>query len=434
MKTLRFKQALSPDGFRPMAVHVDDKGLITAVEETDAGPWDGAIALPGMVNAHSHCFQRVMCGFAEAAVGERSFWGWRELMYRIARKITPDDQYVIARQAFGEMLAAGFTTVAEFHYLHHEPDGSHSTAMAEAVIGAARDAGIRLALLPVYYERGGFGQPASEAQQRFVHASVDEFAGLLARLGDTVAGIAPHSVRAVDPAVLPDLVAAAREVIGENAVVHMHVAEQRAEVEATGQATGFTPAALIAETCELDPLWSFVHATHVTDHDLRLMLAAGVNTILCPLTEANLGDGLFPAKEFMAAGGRIAIGTDCNARIDAIEELRLMEYAQRLVRERRAVLAGKDGLGALLWAHAARAGAGVLALNAGRIEPGTWADFVVLNDEPPLTGLEPHRALDALVTGGDRHNIAAVYVGGQAIEAAGETAFATTVNRLCTQA
>ncbi|MBT8135746.1 MAG: formimidoylglutamate deiminase [Gammaproteobacteria bacterium] len=433
MKTLRFQNALLPDGIRPVQLQVDDTGLITAVEDAADGPWDGWLALPGMVNAHSHCFQRVMTGFVEAAGGDRSFWGWRELMYRIAQNTTPRDQYVIARRAFREMLAAGYTTAAEFHYLHHNVDGSAGTEMAQAVIDAAADTGIRLRLLPVLYQRGGFGHPATDMQRRFVHKTVDDYLQLVARLGDAVAGIAPHSVRAVDPAVLPEVVAGAREIVGDDMVIHMHVAEQMAEVEATGQATGFTPVALIAEHCALNPLWSFVHATHVNEHDMRLMLDNGVNVVLCPLTEANLGDGVFPVKEFIHAGGRIAIGSDCNARIDVVEELRLMEYAQRLVRQRRAVLADQDGLGARLWAHTARAGAGVLALNAGRIEVGCSADLAVLSERPPLSGLAPMRAMDALVTGGDAANIAEVYVGGRlcAPDAEPDAQFVAVMQRLC---
>ncbi|MDH3645166.1 MAG: formimidoylglutamate deiminase [Gammaproteobacteria bacterium] len=433
MKTLRFQNVLTPQGMGAAELQVDDKGLITAVEAVSEGPWDGWLALPGIVNAHSHSFQRVMCGYAEASVGEKSFWGWRELMYRIAQNITPRDQYVIARRAFSEMLTAGFTSVAEFHYLHHQPDGARGTEMAQAVIDAAADIGIRLRMLPVFYQRGGFGHPPSDMQARFIHESVDDFLGLVQRLGIAVAGIAPHSVRAVEPALLPKLVAGARELIGKNAVIHIHVAEQPAEVEAAQQATGHTPVELLAEHCELDRYWSFVHATHVNDSDMRSMIETGVNVVLCPLTEANLGDGLFPLQEFMSAGGRVAIGTDCNARIDAIGELRLMEYGQRLARQSRAVLADKDGLGALLWAHAARAGAGVLAMKAGRVEPGTYADLVILNDTAPLSGLSPMRAMDALVTGGDVRNIADVYVGGKRVEPGDDRndEFVTVMQRLC---
>ncbi|MBT8131921.1 MAG: amidohydrolase family protein, partial [Gammaproteobacteria bacterium] len=258
MNTLRFEYVLTPTGLRPAQLQVDDNGRITAVEEITAGPWDGWIALPGMVNAHSHCFQRVMCGYAEAAVGEQSFWGWRELMYRIAQTISPHDQYVIARQAFMEMLAAGFTTVAEFHYLHHGTDARQGPEMASAVIEAAEEVGIRLAMLPVFYQRGGFDQPASASQRRFTHDSVEDFLAMTAKLGSSVAGIAPHSVRAVDPALLPELLSGARSLLGEKSVVHIHVAEQQTEIEQCLAATGRTPVQLLYDHCEPDELWSFV--------------------------------------------------------------------------------------------------------------------------------------------------------------------------------
>lgn len=436
MITLRFQHVLTPQGFGPAQLQVDDKGLITAVEGITDGPWDGWIALPGMVNAHSHSFQRVMCGHVEAATSERSFWGWREMMYRVAQGITPADQFVIARQAFREMLAAGFTTVAEFHYLHHDLDGSRGTNMVQAVAEAANESGIRLALLPVFYQRGGFASKADPMQQRFVHSTVDEFLEYLAQLqaifGQSVAGIAPHSLRAVDPAALTALVNGARDIVGKNCVVHMHVAEQRAEVDQARAATGHTPVELLFEHASPDELWSFVHATHISDAELEMMTDAGVNVVLCPLTEANLGDGIFPINAFWDRGGRIAIGTDSNARIDAVEELRLMEYGQRLLHESRAVLADSQGLGSRLWAHTARAGAGVLALNTGRIEPGSYADLVVLSEKSPLTGLPPMRALDALISGGDGRNLADVYVGGRMVRHEDDDdEFAEAVQRLC---
>ena len=311
MNTLRFQHVLTPQGFRPAQLQIDDKGLITAVEDIVEGPWDGWIALPGMINAHSHSFQRVMCGYAEAAVGQRSFWGWRELMYRVAQGITPRDQFVIARQAFREMLAGGFTTVAEFHYLHHGMDGGRGMELAQAVAEAAAETGIRLAMLPVFYQRGGFDVAADLMQQRFVHQSVDDFLKLVGQwhdeFGSAVLGIAPHSVRAVDPQMLPELVDGARSLIGNDCVVHMHVAEQLAEVEQSKMATGCRPVELLFNHCQLDRQWSLVHATHVSDSELKKMNEAEVNVVLCPLTEANLGDGIFPVAEHWAGGGRTAI-------------------------------------------------------------------------------------------------------------------------------
>ena len=429
MPRLRFEHLLTPAGFTPAEVTIDDKGRIAAVEAVSAGPWDGWLALPGMVNAHSHSFQRAMCGYAERATGEQSFWGWRELMYRIAQAVTPEDQHVIALQAFREMLSGGYTSVGEFHYLHHLPGGARGTQMAEAVKAAAAEAGIRLALLPVYYARGGFGQPPDASQQRFVHDSAHAFIDMAANLG--AAGIAPHSLRAVDVAELPALIASARAALGDDAVFHIHVAEQRREVEDCQAATGRTPVELLGAAVDLDANWSLIHATHATPAELSQLVADDANIVLCPLTEANLGDGVFPAAGFRRDGGRLAIGSDCNARIDAVEELRLLEYGQRLSSERRACLADANGLSGL-WATTARAGARALNIDAGVIEPGKWADLAVLAPARPLTGLPPERAVDALIAGGSGANFEAVYVAGKRIGATAETSpeFVTTVRRL----
>lgn len=414
MRTLRFEHLLTPEGFRRAAIEVDDKGRIVAVEPiADDSAVDGWIALPGMVNAHSHAFQRAMAGLAERGGAERSFWGWREVMYRIAQRMTPEQQYAVARGAFAEMLAAGYTTVGEFHYLHHGVDGAPGTDMARAVIDAAADAGIRLALLPVCYLHGGFGAAALPEQARFVHESVDAFIAYAAELGPAVRGIAPHSLRAVDIDTLPVLVGEARRRLGDDIVVHIHVAEQRREVEDCVAATGKRPVQLLCEHAAPDRRWALVHATHADASERAAMLGAGVTAVLCPLTEAHLGDGLFAAAEFAFAGGHIAIGSDCNARIDAIEELRLLEYGQRLAHERRPVLGTEEGTGAVLWAAAARAGARALGLDAGEIAPGRFADLVVLAREAPLDGLEANRALDAWLVGGSRDNVASCYVGGE---------------------
>ena len=429
MPRLRFEHLLTPAGFTPAEVTIDDKGRIAAVEAVSRGPWDGWLALPGMVNAHSHSFQRAMCGYAERATGERSFWGWRELMYRIAQAVTPDDQHVIALQAFREMLSGGYTTVGEFHYLHHLPDGARGTQMAGAVKAAAADAGIRLALLPVYYARGGFGRPPDASQHRFVCDSAQAFVDMAASLG--AAGIAPHSLRAVDARELPALTAAARSALGDDTVFHIHVAEQRREVEDCRAATGNTPVELLRASVDLDASWSLIHATHATPAELAGLVADDVNVVLCPLTEANLGDGIFPATGYRRDGGRFAIGSDCNARIDAVEELRLLEYGQRLSSGRRTCLADANGLSGL-WAATARTGARALNVDAGAIEPGKWADLAVLAPVRPLAGLPPERALDALIAGGCSTNIDAVYVAGRRIDAAADTSpeFVTTVQRL----
>lgn len=412
---LRFRHILTARGLeRHKRILVDDEGRIGAIEDESGPVFDGWLALPGMPNAHSHAFQRALVGHGEAARGEDSFWSWRRAMYDLAAALTPDDLHAVAARAYADMLRGGYTSVAEFHYLHHLPDGGRSPAMAEAVVAAAREVGIRLVLLPVYYRRGGFGRPADDAQRRFVHASLDEYLGLLESVAGVPRGIAPHSLRAVDPAELEALDAAAAAVLGPSFPRHIHIAEQRREVEQCVAALGRTPIDVLADAVELDPCWQLVHATHATAAELERVAAAGAGVVLCPLTEAYLGDGLFPVRRFVAGGGAIGVGSDSNVRLDAVGELRLLEYGQRLREERRACLADDSGLGATLWRRCAAGGAGALGQPVGELAPGRWADVVSLDPQhPALAGLAPERALDALVTAGDARCIADVWVGGR---------------------
>jgi len=416
---LRFRHLLTPDGMvHDRQVIVGADGRIKRVEPADGGPWDGWLSLPGMPNAHSHVFQRALAGYGEARVsGEDSFWSWREAMYRVAARITPEQLHDIALHGFIDMLRAGFTSVAEFHYLHHLPDGSRSTAMAEAVIEAAKAAGIRLRLLPVAYFHSGFGmQPPLEGQKRFVHRDIDEFLRLLEQLADACPGIAPHSLRAVPAQWLNDLVRGAGEILGDAFPVHIHIAEQQREVEDCLAAHGRTPMRLLADAVDLDARWQLVHATHASDEEIDTIAAHGAGVVICPITEAYLGDGLFNAVRFRERGGSLAIGSDSNCRIDAFEELRLLEYGQRLREQRRARLATGKGLGAPLWLHSVAAGANALAMPCHGIAPGEYADFVVIDETADaLAGHAADSALDALVINGSRNDVSAVYVAGRRV-------------------
>jgi formimidoylglutamate deiminase len=436
---LTFKYILAPEGIRKdCMLSVDETGMITAMEPA-TGPIDGYFAIPGMPNAHSHAFQRGLSGFGEVPSGQDSFWSWREAMYRLARRVTPEDMYAIAHETFLDMLRGGFTSVAEFHYLHHLPDGRPGPEMAMAVVDAARVTGIHLVLLPVLYRRGGFEQPAREEQQRFVHARLDEYCALLEQLQGVKLGIAPHSLRAVETELLPRLLAQAGRVLGKRFPIHIHISEQRREVEECVEKYGSTPIELLAHSVRLDECWNLVHATHASDTELRLMREHNTTAVLCPITEAYLGDGLFAAEEFVKAGGRVAIGSDSNCRIDAVEELRLLEYGQRLRQERRARLANHDGLGRPLWQLACHGGAAALMEPVGCIAVGKRADLVVLDEQSsPWLGHDVATLLDAFIIGGSRQNIAAVYVGGRrivdhgAVKDAARSAqvFARTVSRL----
>lgn len=411
---LAFEYILTPDGvIRDQAMVLDAQGRIVRFEPRGAD-CDGFFALPGMPNAHSHAFQRALSGYGEVPRGENSFWSWREAMYRLANRIGPEDMFCVAREAFWEMLRGGFTSVAEFHYLHHMPDGRPGAQMGRAVMAAASEVGIRLRLLPVFYQTGGFGQSARDEQRRFVHASLDDFCSLLGELHGVELGLAPHSLRAVPVEILPVLIDATRGLVGADAPIHIHISEQQREVEECRSHYGVTPIELLSRNVELGPRWNLVHATHADERERDITYRAGATVVLCPLTEAYLGDGLFAADEFVSSGGTIAVGSDSNCRIDAIEELRLLEFGQRLRAEKRARLATADGLGIPLWQRTCRGGAAALRQAVGALAPGRFADVVVLKqDATSLRGHDADSLLDALIIGGSRADISDVYVGGE---------------------
>lgn len=411
-RTLTFEYALTPEGLqRNCRMSIDGDGRIVVMEEGVGERHDGGFALPGMPNAHSHAFQRALAGRGEGRAQD-SFWGWRAVMYRIANAIDAEDLYAIALRAFADMLRGGFTAVGEFHYVHHRRDGTRGTEMAFALREAARDAGIRLVMLPVLYQRGGFGREPGPEQMRFVHRSLDEYAVLLEALRDQPCGVAPHSLRAVPLDVLADLVELADTVLGVTAPIHIHVSEQPREVAECRIAHGRPPIQCLAEAVELGPRWSLVHATHAEPHEVAILKERDANLVLCPLTEAYLGDGLFPLSGLGAAN--FAIGSDSNARIDAIEELRLAEYGQRLTHMRRTALAGDDDLGGSLWRRSALTGARSLNQPVGVLAPGRYADLTVLDLSDPLfAGVPVERMLDAWITGGSAAQIEQVYVGGE---------------------
>lgn len=414
--TLSCEHALTADGWIPDArISWDDRGLISAIEPHGSERGDGGLALPGLPDAHSHAFQHALVGHGEQRAGEDSFWSWREAMYQLAARITPEETREVARRCYRGLLAAGYTSVAEFHYLHHEVDAGRSLAMAEAVVSAARDVGIRITLLPVAYLAGGFGVAPQEGQRRFLHRDLDDFMHTVDQLRALRCGmgVAAHSLRAVPAETLRDLVTAARDLLGEDCPLHLHVAEQTAEVEDCLAHHGRRPIELLADSVELDQHWNLVHATHAQPHELELIARAGARVVVCPLTEAYLGDGLFPAVDFRALGGEVAIGSDCNVRLDGIEELRWLEYGQRLRDRKRARLADGEGLGTTLWSQVAAAGGAAMApcpvSRSGVLAVGSPADIVVV----PHTHGDPDRSMDALITAGDARAISAVRVAGR---------------------
>jgi formiminoglutamate deiminase len=345
MSSLWFEKALLKFGWQSGVLLTISNGHIAAIE-TDVVPQGErhVVGLPGMPNLHSHAFQRVIAGLTERRSGEQdSFWSWREQMYKFQAQIGPDELQTIASLAYMEMLEAGFTRVGEFHYLHHAQDGqpfADPAEMAARIAAAAAQTGIGLTLLPVFYAHGGFGGQAPHAgQSRFIH-DLDGFQRLLdasrnhaARLDDAVVGIAPHSLRAVTPEELTALIP-----LAEGAPIHIHVAEQTREVEDCLAHTEQRPVEWLLDHVPVDAQWCLVHATHMTPEEATRMAKSGAIAGLCPITEANLGDGLFPARDYLKQGGRFGIGTDSNVLISVAEELRLLEYGQRLIHRERNVL------------------------------------------------------------------------------------------------
>jgi formimidoylglutamate deiminase len=376
--------------------------------------------LPGFINAHSHAFQRGLRGHGETyPAGAGSFWSWREAMYELVAALDGDGLYRVSLQAFHEMRAAGITTVGEFHYFHHEDADDGDYALDAVVLAAAAEVGIRVVLLNAYYANGGLDGALSGAQLRFASLSPAEYWEQMDRLGEQLApetqslGAVAHSVRAAS---LRDVVALHREARRRGLVFHIHVEEQRREVEACLAAHGKRPLALLLDALEVDAGFTAVHGTHSDPGDLARLAAAAGNLCVCPLTEANLGDGIPPLGAAGLDGLSLCLGTDSNARISMLEEARWLEYGQRLAGERRGVLrdAGGEVGGRLLDATTA-GGARALGLETGEIAPGRWADFVAIDlDHPALAGADgPDALAAALVFGAPDGVVAATCVGGR---------------------
>ena len=426
MPAYAFDRVLTPDGWlAPGRVEIGADGRIAAVEAGEGGERIGGIALPGMPNLHSHAFQRAMAGLTErAGPGTDSFWTWREVMYGFVDRLAPDDVEAIAAQLYCEMLKAGFTSVAEFHYLHHAPDGGaydDLAEMAERVTAAARRSGIALTLLPVLYNAGGFGgAPVGGAQRRFAND-----ADRLLRIAETMQdrhgarpdfriGLAPHSLRAAGPKSL----AAALEGLGSidpDAPIHIHIAEQTMEVEDCIAWSGKRPVEWLLSAHEVGPRWCLVHATHMAAEETRDLARTGAVAGLCPTTEANLGDGLFPLEAYMEAGGRLGIGSDSHVSVSPVEDLRWLEYGQRLAARRRNVAALPEGsTGARLHEAALDGGAQATAREAGAIAVRRAADIVALDAAHPLlAGKTEDDILDAWIFAGNASLVRDVMVGGR---------------------
>lgn len=439
---------------RDLLLGVTDDGRVE-IRDT-VGPDDtlqrlpGRLLLPGLVNAHSHAFQRVLRGRTEYAAtgpGQDDFWSWRELMYRAAERLTPETLHTVSRQAFVEMARAGITSVGEFHYVHHDPEGrpyADRLELSRAVIEAAREVGLRIHLLRVAYARSGHGVAQNPRQRRFIDPRPEDVLADIEALQTAYAkdplvqvGLAPHSVRAV-PREWLEVFAATQERLS---ALHMHVSEQPAEITACLAEHGRRPVELLFDLGLLSPRFTAVHGIHLSEEEIRMLGEAEANVCACPTTEANLGDGVIPADHLLEAGASVSLGSDSQARIDLLEEARRLEEHLRLLRQKRAVLdaggGAVDGLAARLLQAATSAGRRALGQEA--FGPGAPADcFTVDLRHPSLSGASDASVLPMVLFGARREAVRETWVAGRQIvedsahpiEARSTAAYVEAVQRL----
>jgi formimidoylglutamate deiminase len=433
-RKIKFASALLPAGWAAdVTLTLGPQGMI---EKVETGTHDNSaktlkgIAIPAVPNVHSHAHQRLMAGLAEVAgPGADSFWTWREVMYGFALKLGPEDLQAVAAQLYVEMLKSGSTVVGEFQYLHHQPDGSLYQEPAELSLrcfAAAEDAGIAITMLPTLYAYGGFGgQAPTNGQRRFINDE-KRYLKILSTL-DSVSktnplrqlGISPHSLRAVTKELLTNVIGGLDGMGRKSAPIHIHVAEQTKEVDdCLAWSGGARPVQYLLDNFALSSRWCGIHATHMTADETHRMARSGMIAGLCPTTEANLGDGIFPADGFMKAEGAIAIGSDSHVSVSPAEDLRVLEYSQRLRDRTRNALASGPGksTGRTLLDAALKGGAASMAQPVGALAPGFRADIAVLDDEhPALIGRSKDSALDSWIFSGGNQCVRDVFVAGKPV-------------------
>jgi len=410
-------------------------GIILSIEEGKALNAESlqGVVIPGMVNCHSHAFQRAFAGYSEYRGNSKdSFWSWRDIMYRFVAKMTPEDAHNVAQFVYIEMLKTGYTSVAEFHYLHHQMSGQaydDGAEMSHQIINAASNSGIALTHLPVLYTHAGFGdQQPSKAQGRFIH-STDDYLQLIDSLNKTYSkrdnfslGIAPHSLRAVNHQQLEETT---KHIIQLNpkSPIHIHIAEQLQEVKDCVDFYGQRPVEWLLGNFDVKDNWCLIHATHLSEKEISNLATSDSVVGICPLTEANLGDGIFPTESFLSQGGNFAIGSDSHISINVAEELRSLEYSQRLTSHQRAVLVGENcsSVGQYLYSKACLDGAQSINQNVGEIAIGKRADLVVLDEQhPSLICKSESQILDAAIFACNELPVKDVYVAGKQVINSGQ--------------
>ena len=399
MRTFKFKGLLQQDGFEENRyVTVDDSGTITAISDQFEGRYDSLniFAIPGFQNAHSHAFQYAMAGLAEKHATNKTpddFWSWREAMYQLALSISPDDLEAIATMLYAEMLRHGYTNVAEFHYVHHDPNGAtydNLSEMGERLVKAAKSVGIGITLVPIFYQKGGFGTPPVDGQRRFLSKTEHEYLKLLEASKKSTqlyeyanVGIGIHSMRGVEP----QLIAKIAKSGPQDLPFHIHVSEQLKEIEASLAYLGKRPVEWLLGHLDLNDRFHLVHATHLTDTETDELALSGANVVLCPSTEGNLGDGIFPLKRFQNKGGKWSIGTDSHIGLNPFEELRILDYGQRLISHKRNTFYSHDEGDSGLYALKMALESGRKAMNSHQqmfFQVGKPLNAVLLDANAPL--------------------------------------------------
>ena len=435
MSTLHFGSALLPSGWADDVQVVVTDGIITRVTIGTAPENDDErhqLAIPGIASLHSHAFQRGMAGLAETRGNAAdTFWTWRETMYRFALDMTPEDTEAVATLLYVEMLEQGYTRVGEFHYLHHDRDGTpyaDPAEMARRIARAAEITGIGLTLLPSFYAHSSFGGAAPHAGQRRFICSIDQYVKLIAATRTAVCalpganvGVAPHSLRAVTPDELAAIVP-----LAEAGPVHIHAAEQIKEVEECIAWSGRRPVEWLLDHGTIDQRWCLIHATHTTATEIASLAKSGAVAGLCPVTEASLGDGIFRAREFLDAGGRFGVGTDSNVLVGVADELRQLEYGQRLKHRERNVLSGGPGIstGRALLDAVLAGGAQALGQPIVGLQAGARADIVTLDTtHPSLAGRRRDAVLDGWIFAAGAGAVACVWAGGDKVVEGGRHRF-----------